>query len=219
MKVINNLHAFIWREVRMNNCNTYFINGEKKILIDPGHRQVFRFVEQELAQIDIAIDQIDVVIITHGHPDHMEGAELFKKPTVITIGEMEMAFYKSMMGNSPISGRIRLPEFDFFLREGDATIGNEVLHIIPSPGHSPGSICLYLPDSKALISGDVVFNQGIGRTDLPGGNGELLKESIQRLSLLDVEYLLPGHGEMVEGKESVNMNFKLIEQQWFPYLR
>ena len=88
MKVINNLHAFIWREARMNNCNTFFIDGKKKILIDPGHSQAFRFVEQELAQLDIRIDQIDAVIITHGHPDHMEAAELFQKPTLIAMGEM-----------------------------------------------------------------------------------------------------------------------------------
>ena len=219
MEVTNNLYAFIWREMRMNNCNTYLIDGSKRILIDPGHRQLFRMVEKELSGIGLSTKQIDVVIITHGHPDHMEAAQLFQKPTLIATSEMEMAFYKNMMGNFPMASRMRFPEFDFFLQEGEVTIGDEAFQIIHSPGHSPGSICLYWPDRKALISGDVVFNQGIGRTDLPGGNGKLLKESIQRLSLLDVDYLLPGHGEMVAGKEAVNMNFKLIERQWFPYLR
>ena len=70
-----------------------------------------------------------------------------------------------------------------------------------------------------LIMGDVVFNQGIGRTDLPGGNGKLLKESILKLADLDVEYLLPGHGDMVSGRKSVEANFKIIEDQWFDYLQ
>jgi len=203
----------------MNNCNTFFIDGKKRILIDPGHRQLFGVVKQELAGIGLSVEQIDLVVITHGHPDHMEAVQLFQKPTLITLSEIEMAFYKAMMANFSGTERMHFPEFDFYLKEGEVTIGNETFQIIHSPGHSPGSICLYWPDRKALISGDVVFNQGIGRSDLPGGNGKLLKESIQRLSLLDVEYLLPGHGEIVSGKKSVHDNFQLIEHQWFPYLR
>jgi glyoxylase-like metal-dependent hydrolase (beta-lactamase superfamily II) len=87
-----------------------------------------------------------------------------------------------------------------------------------TPGHSPGSICLYWPAKKALFTGDVVFNQGIGRTDLPGGSGEQLKNSIQRISRLDVEYILTGHGNIVAGKEAVQENFKKIEAVWFNYL-
>jgi len=219
MKVTENLHAFIWRDMRMNNCNTYFIDGEKKILIDPGHRQVFGFVEKELADIGVSKDQIDAVIVTHGHPDHMEAVQLFSTPTVIAIGEVEMAYYRTMAENFPMAARMGLPGFDFYLQEGDLTIGNRIFQVIYSPGHSPGSICLYMSESKVLICGDVVFNQGIGRTDLPGGNSKLLKKTIQRLASLDVAYLLPGHGDIISGKEAVDRNFALIERQWFPYLR
>jgi glyoxylase-like metal-dependent hydrolase (beta-lactamase superfamily II) len=90
--------------------------------------------------------------------------------------------------------------------------------VIQTPGHSPGSICLYWSDRKVLFTGDVVFDQGIGRTDLPGGNGRALKESIKSISRLDVEYLLPGHGEIVSGREAVKANFTDIERMWFPYL-
>ena len=64
----------------------------------------------------------------------------------------------------------------------------------------------------------MVFSQGIGRTDLLGGDGGLLKESIKRLAALDAEYLLPGHGEMLSGRENVKANFKMIEDYWFNYL-
>jgi hydroxyacylglutathione hydrolase len=90
--------------------------------------------------------------------------------------------------------------------------------VIQTPGHSPGSICLYWPDKKILFTGDVVFNQGIGRTDLPGGNGKELKESIKKISRLDAEYLLPGHGDIVSGREAVKTNFANIERDWFHYL-
>ena len=64
----------------------------------------------------------------------------------------------------------------------------------------------------------MIFNQGIGRTDLPGGSGEQLKASIERLAELDVEFLLPGHGEPVIGKQAVEANFQAVRDYWFPYL-
>jgi glyoxylase-like metal-dependent hydrolase (beta-lactamase superfamily II) len=90
--------------------------------------------------------------------------------------------------------------------------------VIHAPGHSPGSICIYWPQEKTLITGDVLFYQGIGRTDLPGGNGQTLKESIKSLSRLDVEHLLPGHGEVVSGRELVKRNFSEVERVWFQYI-
>lgn len=91
-------------------------------------------------------------------------------------------------------------EPDFFLQEGWLQAGGETLQVLSTPGHSPGSVCLYWPERQALFSGDVVFSGGIGRTDLPMGNPKLLKESIQRIAELDVEHLLPGHGEIIHGR-------------------
>ena len=71
---------------------------------------------------------------------------------------------------------------------------------------------------KTLFTGDVVFNQGIGRTDLPGGDGSELKESIRTISRLNTDYLLTGHGDLVSGAEAVESNFKMIEDYWFSYL-
>ncbi len=109
-------------------------------------------------------------------------------------------------------------EPDIVLQAGELIIGNLRFQIIHTPGHSPGSFCLYWPDRKALFTGDVVFNQGVGRTDLPGGDGQALKESILRLSHLDVEYLLPGHGEPISGRDLVRSNFAEIERVWFEYI-
>jgi glyoxylase-like metal-dependent hydrolase (beta-lactamase superfamily II) len=69
-----------------------------------------------------------------------------------------------------------------------------------------------------LFTGDLVFKEGLGRTDLPGGDGLKLKESIQRLSDLEVEWLLPGHGEIISGAENVQKNFAQIEQFYFAYV-
>jgi hydroxyacylglutathione hydrolase len=99
-------------------------------------------------------------------------------------------------------------EPDFVLAEGDRRIGDTTIEVIATPGHSPSSLCFYWPDRRALFTGDVIFSQRIGRTDLPGGSGKLLKESIQRLSTLDVDCLLPGHGAPVAAPDAVRENFR-----------
>jgi glyoxylase-like metal-dependent hydrolase (beta-lactamase superfamily II) len=97
-------------------------------------------------------------------------------------------------------------------------LGETEIELIPSPGHSPESVCYYLRNEKVLICGDVLFNQNTGRVDLPGGSAEQLKQSIERLSKLDVEYLLPGHMDIVTGAENVRRNFEFIKQNIFGYL-
>jgi len=92
------------------------------------------------------------------------------------------------------------------------------MNIIHTPGHSPGSISIYWPTQKALITGDLIFKNGIGRTDLPGGNGAVLKESIKLLQKLDVKYLLPGHGEIITDTGEVQKNFDDVERAWFDYI-
>ena len=74
MKIFDGLYAFIWQDYRENNCNTYFIDRDKKILIDPGHDHLFGHVEQGLGQLGVPVSAIDYVLITHGHPDHLEAA-------------------------------------------------------------------------------------------------------------------------------------------------
>jgi glyoxylase-like metal-dependent hydrolase (beta-lactamase superfamily II) len=219
MKIVDDLYAFLWLNATENNCNAFFIDGEKRILIDPGHRHLFGHIRDYLTGLSLSTDEIDIVIITHGHPDHMEGVKIFEDTSAtIAIHAEEMNFIKKM---APHYGEVLgLSGFepDILLKEGELKIGDLCFEVIQTPGHSPGSICLYWPDKKVLFTGDVVFNQGLGRTDLPGGNGEQLKESIKKISLLDAEYLLPGHGDIVSGREEIKANFASIERDWFPYL-
>jgi len=213
MKVFDGLHAFVWRHYSQNNCNTYLVDGNLKILIDPGHMHLFDHVRKNLAAAGLSPDKIDIVIATHGHPDHMEAMQAFGESTMLAMGEEEHRFITELAGRY-----FKIPEPNFFLREGDLTLGDEKFEVIKTPGHSPGSICLYWPVKKALFTGDVVFNQSIGRSDLPGGNGAMLKESIKRLSEMDVDYILSGHGEIVVGKKEVKTNFERIKNYFFDYL-
>ena len=213
MKILDGLYGFIWQSASENNCNSFFVDGAKKILIDPGHRHLFLHVKRGLAQIETTPEQIDVVLVTHGHPDHLEMVGSFGPSTRWAMSRIDYEFVMKYIGS-----HMKLPNPTFFLQEGDLVIGDKAFQAIMTPGHSPGSICLYWPEKKVLFTGDVVFSQSIGRTDLPGGSGKQLKESISRLAELDVEVLCPGHGDVVAGRENVKKNFKLIKDFWFNQL-
>ncbi len=221
MKIANNLHAFVWESMTANNCNAYLIDGPTRVLIDPGHRALFEHVELGLRDLKLTTDDIDLVICTHAHPDHLEGVQLFKqKSTLFTLNEIEWNWVvttgKQMSAAFGIDTEALTP--DFFLKEGTLSLDGLEMEIFFTPGHSPGSICLYWPLQKALFTGDLIFKEGLGRTDLPGGDGALIKESIKRMSQLDVKLLLSGHGEIISGAEEVKSNFDQIEDFWFRYV-
>ena len=213
MKILDGLFGFIWQSASENNCNSFLIDGAKKILVDPGHRHLFQHVKRGLAQIETTPEQIDVVLVTHGHPDHLEMVGSFGPATLWAMSRIDYEFVMKYIGS-----RSDFPAPAFFLQEGDLVIGDKTFRAILTPGHSPGSISLYWPEKMALFTGDVVFSQSIGRTDLPGGSGKQLKESISRLAELDVEVLCPGHGDVVAGRENVKKNFKMIKDFWFNQL-
>ena len=213
MKIVDGLYGFLWQSASENNCNSFFIDGSKRILIDPGHRHLFQHVRRGLERIGITPEQIDVVLVTHGHPDHFETAGSFGPSTRWAMSRIDYEFVMKYLGP-----QTEIPQPAFFLQEGGLVIGDRDFQAIHTPGHSPGSVCLYWRQQKVLFTGDVVFSQSIGRTDLPGGSGRQLKESISRLAELDVEVLCPGHGDVVAGRENVRKNFKMIKDFWFSYL-
>jgi len=183
-------------------------------------------------------EDIGLIINTHSHPDHCEANQALAEKSraragtgrprqaLIALHEEEEQ-HRRMMGQIMARMLGRGVEFEpnFYLREGDLNLGkgNKVdLKVLHTPGHTPGSISIYWPDNRVLITGDVVFYGGVGRTDLPGGHGGSLKQSIDRLSELDVEYLLPGHstefGSIIKGKDVVTQNFAFIRLNYFPLL-
>jgi glyoxylase-like metal-dependent hydrolase (beta-lactamase superfamily II) len=219
MKISEDLYGFLWLDPTANNCNAYFIDGKKRILVDPGHHKLFGHVKDDLSRLSLSPAQIDVAIVTHGHPDHIEGVKTFVGTlTWVAIPRVEMRFIREVAPHYGEALGVANFEPDILLQEGDVKIGDLTFQVIHTPGHSPGSICLYWPEKKVLFTGDVVFNQGVGRTDLPGGNGEDLKASIRKLSKLEVEHLLPGHGDVISGRDLVRANFSEIERVWFAYL-
>jgi len=221
LQIVNNIHAFMWESMSANNCNTYLIDGPTRILIDPGHRHLFDHVHEGLMKLNLTLEDIGLIICTHAHPDHMEAVQLFNKtPALITLHPKEWNFLKTMdkQVRAAIGLDVDLIAPDFFLTEGDVSINRLNMDVIYTPGHSPGSISLYLPETKILFTGDLLFKGGVGRTDLPGGNGSQLKESIKSLTQLEIEWLLPGHGEIVSGTTDIKTNFDQIVQSVLNYI-
>ena len=211
IKIAENLYGFIWDDTRQNNCNTYLMTGRPNIIIDPGHRRLVQHVHRGLASLRIAPEDIGVVIATHCHPDHFEAARSFGRKTLFGMGAKEYGLVGA-------SGYLSVPTPDFLIQEGELVLGETRFTVIETPGHSPASICLFEPGMRALFAGDVVFENGIGRSDLPGGDGAALKKSIQALSRLNAAYLLSGHGTVVAGNDAVAANFRVVEESWFRYL-
>jgi glyoxylase-like metal-dependent hydrolase (beta-lactamase superfamily II) len=136
----------------------------------------------------------------------MEAVAEFRR-AAMAMSREEYDFLRKAAGSYADS---YIPEF--FLGEGEIRIGDIGLQVISTPGHTPGSICIYWADRRALFSGDLVFSRGVGRTDLPGGGTAELRDSIRKISALDLEYILPGHGEILSGKKDIETNFRIIEQ-------
>jgi len=222
MKLETDLYAYIWQDPYENNCNTYLIKGDKTVLIDPGHSRHLNKLFSQMEEDGISAEKVDLVIITHSHPDHFEGLGTFlNRPAKVAMSREEERYLLDsgkllfeMMGQPLREFRI-----DFYLREGELHLGKDIFHIYPTPGHSPGSLSIYWPERKILFTGDLVFHGGIGRTDFLEGNAKLIKESIERMSHLDTEVLLPGHGEPVMGREMVLQNFEFIRQNFYAYLQ
>ncbi len=221
MKLEDNLYYYLWTSLTENNCNSYYIGGEMPTLIDVGHKHRVDNLISLLEKDGIDPERIKLVISTHGHPDHFEGNRTFTdNGAMMAMHEEEDKFLKGTGGRMFKMFGLEIPGYDadFYLKEGDLSLGENHFQIYHTPGHSPGSISIYWTEKKALITGDVVFNQGVGRTDFPGCDGGKLKKSIDKLSKLEVEYLLPGHGDIIVGRKEVTQNYAFIKDAIFPYI-
>ncbi|TXF77400.1 MBL fold metallo-hydrolase [Chryseobacterium sp.] len=182
--------------------NTYVIFNDQKnaFLLDPGN-----FSEAETAVLEkfISENQLTVkyILLTHAHIDHVLGLQwafdTFKVPVLMHEEDKEILDRNPMSAQQfgfffkPFEGEIE------YLKEGDALkLDEDKFRILHVPGHSPGSIAFYSESQKFVISGDVLFEGSIGRTDLYKGNHEQLIDSIKtKLFILDAETkVYNGHG-------------------------
>ena len=233
IRLAEHLHCYVWQG-RGNNCNAILLPGvlrgeQQHVLVDPGHvrneigEPCFDSLTQAMAKDGFKVEDIGLVIGTHCHPDHIEATEsvVQRSGALFALSSEEDAFCGTMgkVLLQALGGKMPGVAPSFYLKEGDLSLGLKdgkmTIKVLLTAGHSPGSVSLYLERDRVLITGDVVFAGSIGRTDLPGGSPSLLRQSIDRLSQLDVEYLVPGHctqaGSVIAGKDKVRQNFYAVK--------
>lgn len=196
--------------------NTFILSDETKecIIIDPGCSKPSE--EEELERY-ITKNNLKPIaqIITHYHIDHILGINfVFNKYGIEATAHPEGSIFwnsqERFITDYGLKGdEIRKPKH--FVKEGDKiTFGNSEFEIITVPGHADGSICLVNHAQRFVIAGDVIFYGSIGRTDLPTGDFDVLREGIlNKLFTLDDNYVVyPGHGQKTTiGMERIHNPF------------
>lgn len=197
--------------------NVYAVDsGGVGFLVDPGDSapDILRFVQDHGIEVKL-------IVLTHGHLDHSSALPgllpLLGEPRPrIAIHSLDAQYLgaRGEAANKALFDAIRapsyfrsywagaLPEADILLEDGQFLEGT-AWQVIHSPGHSPGSLCLYEEESGSLISGDTLFRDGVGRTDGPDSDFHALERSLQRLARLPADTkVYPGHGpETTIGRE------------------
>ncbi len=193
------LHSFTFSPIQEN---TYLLFNEQKqcIIIDPG---CYFPEERETVKAFISAKGLVPVYLlnTHCHLDHVFGNKFIAETFGLTLHIHPLE--KEVLAFAPASGLMwNMPfdnyqgEFVWLAETSKITVGEEELEILFTPGHSPGSISFYSAKQGFIISGDVLFQGSIGRTDLPGGNHATLLQSIREkiLNLPDQTIVYSGHG-------------------------
>ena len=158
--------------------------------------------------------ELQMILLTHSHWDHIADAAYLKKKmgAPLYVHELDQEnvlkpgadHLPMMMGIDPVKP-------DHFLNDGDRLmLGDLILEVIHTPGHSPGGVCFYLEKQKTLLAGDTLFKGSIGRLDLPTGNPEAMWKSLEKLAKLPPDTrVISGHGdETTIGDESWLSNAK-----------
>lgn len=178
------------------DSNVYLIDGE--ILLDTGTGMFFPEIKSEILALGFDPEKIRMIVNSHCHYDHTGGDKKFRDwlKAVIAIHTADRAKLEHGETLAEMFGAVgRSTTADVGLEDRDVIRTEHFnLEVIHTPGHTPGSICLYERKRKILFSGDTLFEDGFGRTDYPGGSPEAMAASLAKLAKLDIDYLLPGHG-------------------------
>mgnify|MGYP002528416972 CR=1 FL=1 len=192
--------------------NTYVVwdDTNECIVVDAGNSD-----ERENARLKEFIDSRGLhprmAVNTHGHFDHTLGVQFLKDTYGIPFalsGKDKFLLDNAAPGSSIFGVKVgAMPSIDLDLDTTDEVrFGHTALKIIPTPGHTPGHVSLYAPQAKAVFTGDTLFRESIGRTDLPGGDYSWIMRSIldSLLPLGEEVHVYPGHGpETTIGHETL----------------
>jgi hydroxyacylglutathione hydrolase len=179
------------------NCSIFGDETTKDaIVVDPGDD-----IADILAILGKHSLECKAIVITHAHIDHIGGAQKLKAatgaPVYMNAADQDLYDHIDVQAKwlgVPTPGQT---EIDTEAKDGDTLLlGPTPIHVLHTPGHTQGSLCLWMPSEQKLLAGDTLFRESIGRTDLPGGNSRQILASIHTklLALPDETEVYPGHG-------------------------
>jgi glyoxylase-like metal-dependent hydrolase (beta-lactamase superfamily II) len=183
-------------------------NTMEAIIVDPGDEADMLWQAIEDAGV-----QLQAIVLTHAHLDHVGAVTAIRERAHVPV-YLHPAD-DDLLAMAPEQGRMfglrvePVAPADHPLAHGDQiSVGNVSLAVLHTPGHSPGSVCLYAVDEQTLIAGDTLFRHGVGRTDLPGGSWTQLEQAIHThlWPLPDDVRVLPGHGPATTIGEERRLN-------------
>lgn len=212
---------------RFSMANTYLINEERLVVVDPcsvlNAQLLLSYLKRFLHRKPV---DIDLIVLTHLHPDHTAGADALRKATGAPIAASNAARYIAagevigVTGISQFAGQMFSQAYlpgvlhhldlcapayerqaqlvDIWLEDVGGLPNHLNWRVIASPGHTPESLCLYNPFSYELLSGDTLITLDGGTAMVRGGaNRRQLQQTVQTLKSLKVYYLYPGHGRPI----------------------
>jgi len=183
--------------------NIYIIGREQAVIVDTGVGNYANPVWPQLEQLSIGPENVSGVVLTHAHHDHASGVFIILEKTnpKVYVHKLDTRYIASYLGPNLVK-----------VEDGDI-IPTELwpLEVLWTPGHTEGGICLYARDQRILFSGDTVFPDGYyGRHDGESGSFEAIVRSLKRLTELEVDVMLPGHGMPVyeDASSHIRMSYR-----------
>ena len=199
--------------------NCYIINNEltkEAIIIDPADQE--QEIERQLEEQEL---KLVAILLTHGHFDHIMAASALANHYDVKVyaseAEKELITDPKLNGSWLIRKNISLTP-NVYLKDNEIlNIAGMNIKVIYTPGHTSGGVCYYFTEENTLVSGDTLFYESVGRTDMPTGDSRLLLESIEEklMTLSDEVKVYPGHGEYTTiGHERKNNSYLNEESFW-----
>lgn len=197
--------TFVLGPLKTNTYILYDEHSRDAVIVDPGSAstKILDFVTTRGLRVR-------GIIATHGHFDHVLGVDYFREAlgSEFYINRLDV----EVLYETTRTGLIDVPPKPDVVFEGDSEVrlGSIVLMLLHTPGHTPGSTCLHLPQESLLFTGDTLFHGSVGRTDLPGGSTRQLVHSIKKLYQVIGDRLetsvYPGHGPPTTLKRELEIN-------------
>ncbi len=181
-------------------CKVYLVRGTRRnVLIDAGLPHDYPFIEAHLGALGLEPGDIDMILVTHEHLDHLGGVARFPRRTLVAAHpraankiamQDDFVLMNDLFGLAPAAFHV-----DVEIEDGSRIdLGGTALHAVHTPGHVSGALCFYEPERQLLFTADTLFAGGTLGGIYASGNNSDYAASLRRLSALRIRHLFPGHG-------------------------